>query len=74
MDEFDGVLQETPGRTDLTEHSIYTSDTRPVRLPPYRIPRAHRDAVLFVHHPTGFHVHIGMQSCSSTTLQDSIHT
>ena len=45
MAEFVDVLQETPGRTDLTEHSIYTGEARPVRLPPYRIPHAYREAV-----------------------------
>ena len=28
-----------------TEHSIITTDTLPVRLPPYRLPYAYRDAV-----------------------------
>ena len=45
MAEFVDVLQETPGRTDLTEHSIYTGEARPVCLPPYRIPHAYREAI-----------------------------
>ena len=45
MSEFADVLQETPGRTDLTQHSISTEGARPIRLPPYRVPHAHREAV-----------------------------
>ena len=45
MVEFADVLQETPGRTDLAEHSIYTGEARPVRLPPYRTLHAYREAV-----------------------------
>ena len=39
------VIQDKPGRTIWTEHFIITTDTQPVRLPPYRLPYAYRDAV-----------------------------
>ena len=45
MNEFSDVLQGTPGRTKLTKHSINTGSARPVRLSPYRIPHAYREAV-----------------------------
>ncbi len=38
------VLQTLPGH-DLTEHSIKTGDTDPIRLPAYRIPQAYREQV-----------------------------
>ena len=43
--EFEDVLQSEPGMTTLTEHKISTNHMKPIRLPPYRIPYAHRDAV-----------------------------
>ena len=43
--EFEGVVRDLPGKTRLTEHRIETGSARPVRLPPYRIPHAYRDAV-----------------------------
>ena len=43
--EFEDVLQSEPGRTTLTEHKINTNHMRPIRLNPYRIPYAYRDAV-----------------------------
>ena len=30
----------------ITEHRIETGDARPIRLPPYRLPHAHRDSVM----------------------------
>ena len=39
------MLQGTPGRTNLTEHSINTGTAPPIRLPPYQIPYAYREAV-----------------------------
>ena len=39
------VIQDTPGRTTLIEHSIKTGDAQAVRLPPYRLPYAYRDTV-----------------------------
>ncbi len=47
LDEYQDVFKNQPGRTStsLTEHRIITGDARPIRLPPYRIPHAHRDAV-----------------------------
>ncbi len=44
--EFEDVLQSKPGKTVLTEHTIGTNNSeRPIRVPPYRIPHAYRDAV-----------------------------
>ena len=43
--EFDLVLQNKPGRTQLAEHRIDTGSARPVRLPPYRLPQAYRSDV-----------------------------
>ncbi|XP_064399260.1 uncharacterized protein LOC135345747 [Halichondria panicea] len=45
LDKYQDVFKNQPGRTSLTEHRIITGDARPIRLPPYRIPHAHRDAV-----------------------------
>ena len=39
------VFSNKPGRTDLVEHRIETNNTSPIRLPPYRLPHAYRDAV-----------------------------
>ena len=39
------VIQDTPGRTTLIEHSIKTGVAQAVRLPPYRLPYAYRDTV-----------------------------
>lgn len=43
--EFEDVLQSEPGRTNSTEHKIDTNCERPIRVPPYRIPYAYREAV-----------------------------
>ena len=45
MNEFSDMLQGTPGWIKLTKHSINTGSTRPVRLSPYHIPHAYREAV-----------------------------
>lgn len=42
---FSNVLQNRPGRTKLTEHTTNTGTARPIRLPPYRLPHAYREAV-----------------------------
>ena len=39
------VLRAQPGRTTLAEHQIHTDDSKPVRLPPYRLPHAYREQV-----------------------------
>ena len=39
------MIQDTPGRTTLIEHSIKTGDAQAVRLPPYQLPYAYRDTV-----------------------------
>ena len=46
LGEFSDVLQGKPGQTHVIQHSIKTSGTEPIRLPPYRIPYAYRDEVL----------------------------
>ena len=43
--EFKDIFQNKPGLTTMAEHRIYTGDTVPVRLPPYRIAHAYRSAV-----------------------------
>ena len=42
--EFKHVLRNKPGKTNAVEYRIWTSAT-PIRLPPYRLPHAYRDAV-----------------------------
>ena len=37
--------QRKSGHTSVTDNSIPTSDTKPIRLPPYRIRHAYRDIV-----------------------------
>lgn len=45
LKKFQDVMQSKPGRTTLTEHTIKTESAQPVRLAPYRIPHAYREAV-----------------------------
>ena len=52
LKELEGLLRQyrtvfsgKPGRTDLTEHQIWTENARPIRLPPYRLPQAYRRSV-----------------------------
>ena len=44
LEEFQDVLQGKPGQTNMAEHTINTN-SKPIRLPPYRIPYAYREAV-----------------------------
>ena len=46
LKEFRHVLQNSPGRTFLTEHSITTGSAHAMRQPPYHLPHAYRDVVL----------------------------
>ena len=39
------TLMEVPGCTSITEHRIETGESTPIRLPPYRLPHAYREAV-----------------------------
>ena len=39
------TLRSQPGLTPLVEHRICTGTAHPIRLPPYRIPHAYREAV-----------------------------
>ena len=45
LEKFLDVMSSTPGCTTEIEHQITTTGTRPVRLPPYRLPHAYRDLV-----------------------------
>ena len=45
LEKFSDVMSSTPGRTAEMEHQVTTTGTRPVRLPPYRLPHAYRDLV-----------------------------
>ena len=45
LKEFDDVFQNRPGLTSMAEHRISTGDSPPIRLPPYRIPHAYRNAI-----------------------------
>ena len=38
-------MQNQPGPTDVAEHTVDTGTARPVKLPPYRLPHAHRETV-----------------------------
>ena len=40
---FSPILNDKPGRTSVTEHSITTGQAQLIRLPPYRVPHAYRD-------------------------------
>ena len=42
LEEFEDVLSIKPGKTDLIEHHIVTSTTKPIKLPPYRVPQAYQ--------------------------------
>ena len=43
LDDFNDVLSDKPGRTNIAEHKIETRSASPVRLQPYRLPHAYRD-------------------------------
>ena len=45
LEQFSDVLQSSPGRTNLAEHTIQTGTAHPVRLPPYRVPHSYRAEV-----------------------------
>ena len=45
VQEFHDVFSPIPGHTKMETHEIRTDDSRPVRLPPYRIPVAYIDPV-----------------------------
>ena len=42
LEEFEDVLSIKPGETGLIEHHIMTSTTKPIKLPPYRVPQAYQ--------------------------------
>ena len=37
---FKDVFSTKPGKTNMIEHHIQTGDTKPIKLPPYRVPQA----------------------------------
>lgn len=39
------VNQDTPGHTNLVQHSIITEPGNKVKLRPYRIPKARKEAI-----------------------------
>ena len=43
LQEFEAVISDVPGKTDLLEHRIETGDEPPVRLRMYQTPHALRD-------------------------------
>lgn len=43
--EFQDVLQSCPGRTFLAAHQIRSGEAPPVRLPPYSLPHAYKEAI-----------------------------
>ena len=45
LSEYRKVFSNKPQRTDMLQHHIDTRESRPVRLPPYRLPHAYRDSV-----------------------------
>ena len=45
LETFSDVMSSTPGHTTEMEHQVTTTGTRPVRLPPYRLPHAYRNLV-----------------------------
>ena len=45
LEVFSDAFQDNPGRTSVIEHVIETGSAQPVRLPPYRLPHAYRQAV-----------------------------
>ena len=45
VEEFSGVFQNTSGSSEILEHRIPTGTSNPVRLPPYRVPYAHRETL-----------------------------
>ena len=44
LETFEDVLSIKPGKTDIIEHHIciVTSTTKPIKLPPYRVPQAYQ--------------------------------
>lgn len=45
LSKYRHATRKIPGRTDQIVHKIRTSDSRPIRLKPYRIPHAFKDKV-----------------------------
>ena len=45
LDEWDSVLRDDPGCTDVLQHDIDTGDAPPFRSTPYQVPAKWRDAV-----------------------------
>ena len=45
LGKYSDVLQNLPGKTEVTKYHILTGNATPVRLPPYRLPHAYRETV-----------------------------
>ena len=45
LGRFAKVFSNKPGKTTLYEHRIHTNSSKPVRLPPYRVPHAYRNSI-----------------------------
>ena len=45
LGRFAKVLSNKPGKTTLYKLRIHTNSSKPVRLPPYRVPHAYRDSI-----------------------------
>ena len=45
LDEFKELVSQQLGKTNVAEHTIDTSDARPIRIPPWQIPFHYVDKV-----------------------------
>ena len=45
LHEFQDVMNSAPGRTTMAEHNVRPTDSKPIRLAPYRLPHAYRELV-----------------------------
>ena len=45
LTEFADILRSVPGQTTLAKHQIDVGSSRPIKLPPYRLPHAYREKV-----------------------------
>ena len=45
LHEFQDVMNSASGRTTMVEHNVRPTDSKPIRLAPYRLPHAYRELV-----------------------------
>ena len=45
LHEFRDVMNSAPGRTTMAEHNVRPTDSKPIKLAPYRLPHAYRELV-----------------------------